>query len=134
MPSQTELSDPNKDRRNALVIFYAAAAMCGAAGASAAASPPHGRDSVHVAMIALAALSALAALWSLVHILRAADELQRRINHLALAFAYVGTLVVCLVCSFLQQAGLRCVSWLGVCGLLVALWSMGLILFSRRYQ
>jgi hypothetical protein len=63
-----------------------------------------------------------------------ADELRRRINHQALAFAYVGTLVVCLVYGFLQQTGLRCVSWLGVCGLLVALWSLGLILFSRRYQ
>jgi hypothetical protein len=134
MPSQTELSDPNRDRRNALVIFYAAAAVCGAAGTRAAATAPHGRHYLYVAVIALATLSALVALWSLVHILRAADELQRRINHQALAFAFVGTLVVCLVYGFLQQTGLRCVSWLGVCALLVALWSLGLILFSRRYQ
>jgi len=134
MPSQTELSDPNRARRNALVIFYAAAAVCGAAFASAATTAHHGRNYLYVAVIALATLSALVAIWSLVHILRAAAELQRRINYQALAFAYVGTLVVCLVCSFLQQTGLRCVSWPGMCGLLVALWSMGLILFSRRYQ
>jgi len=132
MPSQTELSDPNRARRNALVTFYAAAAVCGAAGTWGV-TEPHGRDYVHIALISLAALSALIALWSLVRILHAADELQRRINHQALAFAYVATLVVCLVYGFLQQTGLRCLSWLGVCALLVALWSLGLILFSRRY-
>jgi hypothetical protein len=134
MPTQTELSHPNKARRHALVIFYAAAAVCAAAGTAAGATAHHGRDYVYVAMIASAGLSALVAVGSLLRILRAADELQRRINHEALAFAYVGTLVVCLVYGFLQQTGLRCVSWLGVCGFLVALWSLGLILFSRRYQ
>ena len=58
MPAQTELSHPSKARRKAPMIFYAAAAVCGAAGSLAGPTAPHGRGYIHVAVIALAALSA----------------------------------------------------------------------------
>lgn len=134
MPRQTELSDPNRARRNALVIFYAAATVCGGTGSLAAGNAAHAADYVRGGLFALAALSALIAVWALISVFRAADELQRRVNYQALAFAHIGTLIVSLVYGCLQQAGLRCVSWLGVCAFLVALWSLGLVLFSRRYQ
>ncbi len=131
-PSQP--SDPNRARHRALMLFYAGAVMCGAAAAVAQMMLRHGADGVGIALFALAGLAALMAIAGLIRVLRTADELQRRINHQALAFAYVGTLIVCLASGFLQQFGLPCLSGLGVCALLVALWSLGLILSSRRYQ
>ena len=134
MSKRPDLSDPNRARRRVLMLFYAGGVMCGAAAAVAQMTLRHGADGVGIGLFALAALAALMAIAGLIRILQTADELQRRINHQALAFAYVGTLIVCLVCGFLQQFGLPCLSGLGVCALLVALWSLGLILSSRRYQ
>jgi hypothetical protein len=133
MARPPQLSDPNRARRSALMLFYAGAVICGAAAAVAQMMLRHGARA-GIGFFALAALAALMAIAGLIRVLQTADELQRRINHQALAFAYVGTLIVCLVCGFLQQLGLPCLSGLGVCALLVALWSLGLILSSRRYQ
>jgi hypothetical protein len=116
------------------MLFYAGAVMCGTAATVAQMMLRHEADRVGIGLFALAGLAALMAIAGLIRVLQTADELQRRINHQALAFAYVGTLIVCLVCGFLQQLGLPCLSGLGVCALLVALWSLGLILSSRRYQ
>jgi hypothetical protein len=116
-----------------MIVFYGAAAACVISGGLPSDIRTLASGAGRGWTLAVAALSALIAVWALICTFRAADELQRRINHQALAFAYVGTLVVSLVYGFLQQTGLRCVSWLGVCGVLVTLWSLGLILFSRRY-
>ena len=134
MSRPPQLSDPNRARHRALMLSYAGAVMCGAAATVAQMMLRHGADRVGIGLFALAALAALIAIAGLIRVLQTADELQRRINHQALAFAYVGTLIVCLVCGLLQQFGLPCLSGLGVCALLVALWSLGLILSSRRYQ
>lgn len=116
------------------MLFYAAAMLSGAAAGIAEIALRHGTQHVGIPVVALGALAALIAIVALIRFLRTADELQRRINHQALAFAYIGTLVLCLVYGFLQQTGLSCVSGLGICALLVALWSLGLVIFSRRYQ
>jgi len=130
----TQLPDPNRARRNALMVFYAAGVMCGATAAVAHIMLRHGAHGAGIGLVTVAGLAALTAIGGLIRVLRTADELQRRINHQALAFAYVGTLIVCLAYGFLEQSGLPCLSGLGVCALLVALWSLGLVLSSRRYQ
>jgi hypothetical protein len=132
MPKPTELCDPNRTRRNALLLFYAAAVTCGATASCAGAVVDHGLG--RVGLLTMAGLSALIAVCALIQVFRAADELQRRINYQALAFAHICTLILSLVYGLLQQTGLRCASWLGVCGLLIALWSLGLILVARRYR
>ena len=115
-------------------VGYAAAVLCGATGTVAEVMLRNGANGVGIGLRTLAALAALTAIAGLIRVLQTADELQRRINHQALAFAFVGTLIVCLLYGFLQQLGLPCLSGLGVCALLVTLWSLGLILSSRQYQ
>lgn len=118
---------PDRIMSTALLTFYLAALGCALMSSLAA--------HFHLAALWLAAaVSALCSFWALIRVFRTADELQRRINYQALAFAHVFTLVVSLACGGLQEIGFRCLSWFVVSGVLVSLWSLGLILFSRRYQ
>ena len=71
---------------------------------------------------------------SYVHMIRRADELQRRIVYEALAFAYVITLSVVAVGALLERAGVPKMSWLWIAGVLIFSWSIGLLAASRRYR
>jgi len=131
MPEMNEAhprgASPDRLMSRALLRFYVLALICVAVSSLAA--------QFHIAILWLpAALVALGALWALVGIFRTADDLQKHINYQALAFAHVSTLFVSLAFGALQEVGFRCPSWFGVSVLLVSLWSLGLILFSRRYQ
>ena len=79
-------------------------------------------------------LPAAVLLWSFVRMFRRADELQRRIVYEALALAFVATLSVTVAGAFLQSAGLPAFGWIWIAGVLVASWTVGLVLASRRYR
>ena len=85
-------------------------------------------------LLSLAVAGAGAAVWFLLRFLRSNDERERQINYRALTFAFTGTLIFALAVGFLQSLGFHSVSWLGIPALMVILWSIGLILYSWRYQ
>ena len=90
--------------------------------------------SYHQPLLALALVTALAAAFYFVLFLRSRDERERQINYRALTFAFVGTLAFSLVLGLAQRLGFHSLSWLGIPALMVALWSVGLILNSWRDQ
>jgi hypothetical protein len=122
-------------RRDFLVMFYGALLACWTLANVSDDMRKSGLPRSWVIISASAAFaSAVLAFWNLVRVLRSADELQRRINYQALAFAYSGTLIITLGYSLLEGIALPHLGHLWVCGLMVVLWSVGLILSSRRYQ
>ena len=126
MPLQDELLDR---RRNALLVFYLAALLSACAVGFAGKIP-----SSRTLLFALAIGSAGVAVVFLLRFLRANDEREQQINYQALTFAFTGTLIFSLAIGFLQSFGFHTVSWLGIPVLMVILWSVGLILYSWRYQ
>jgi len=62
------------------------------------------------------------------------DELQRRIQFEALAFAFGGTALVTFGYGFVENAGFRHLSWFWVWPLMAILWALGFALANRRYQ
>jgi len=66
--------------------------------------------------------------------LNAIDELQQKIQLNAIGFAASLTGLITLTIGFLENAGLPRLSWTFVFPLMVALWSVGMILFTRRYS
>jgi hypothetical protein len=85
-------------------------------------------------LILLPILPAALASWAFLAMIREADELERRINYQALAFAFVVTFSACLAWSLLEDLGLPQISsfywWL----LLAISWGVGLTLSSRKYR
>lgn len=116
-------------RRITLLLFYLAALLSVIAVSLAAGIP-----SFRTLLLVLAVAGAGAAILFLLRFLRANDEHERQINYRALTFAFVGTLVFSAAIGFLQRFGFHPVSWLGIPPLMIILWSLGLILYSWRYQ
>ncbi len=122
-------------RKDFLVMFYGALLACWSLANISADMHKSGLPRSWVIISASVAFaSAVFAFCSLILVLRSADELQRKINYQALAFAYSGTLIITLGYSLLEGIALPRLGHLWVCGLMVVLWSVGLILSSRRYQ
>jgi predicted permease len=116
-------------RRNSLVSFYSSAIFSAiAVGLDSKA------QSLRTPLLSFAIVVAGAAIWFLLQFLRSNDEREREINYRALTFAFTGTLFFSLSVGFLQCFGFHSVSWLGMPVLMVILWSVGLILYSWRYQ
>jgi hypothetical protein len=116
--------------RSVLWLFYSSAFLSAILfGAASSASV-----SYRSPLLVLALVTALAAPFFLVLFLRSRDERERQINYRALTFAFVGTLVFSLAVGMAQQLGLHPVPWLGLPGVMVVLWSFGLILHSWRDQ
>jgi hypothetical protein len=117
-------------QRSPLVQFYLSA--LGFAGAIVLLEYLHSpwRELLRVLMIAIAGF----AVWTLIRFLKVADERQRRTNFRALRFAFVVGLVLSLFGGFVQGFGVLHVSWIGVLGLQLIPWSLGLILCSWRHQ
>jgi len=114
--------------RSVLWLFYSSAFLSAIMfGAASNASVSYQRP-----LLILALVMALAAAFFLLLFLRSRDERERQINYRALTFAFVGTLVFSLVVGMAQQLGLRSVPWLGLPGVMIVLWSSGLILYSWR--
>ncbi len=62
------------------------------------------------------------------------DELQRRIQFEALAFAFGGTALVTFGYGFVENVGFPHLSWFWVWPVMALLWTLGLVLANRRYQ
>lgn len=62
------------------------------------------------------------------------DELQRRVQLEALAFAFGGTALLTLSYGFLQLVGFPQVSWFFVWPIMAVLWMAGKVRADRRYK
>jgi len=62
------------------------------------------------------------------------DELQRRIQFEAMAFAFTLTAVLTLSYGFLQNAGVPALNWVWVWPLMGILWGIGMVIARRRYR
>jgi hypothetical protein len=85
-------------------------------------------------LLATAVMGAGFGIVCLLRFLRSNDEREQQINYRALRFAFTGTLVFSAAIGFLQMIGFHSVPWLGIPALMLALWSIGLILYSWRYR
>jgi hypothetical protein len=85
-------------------------------------------------MTVLGIVLAVGGIWSFLRFLRAADAHQKLINHEATSFAFVASLLLTLVVGLLQRFGFLSSTSLLIPALMIAFWSIGLILASRRYQ
>jgi len=86
------------------------------------------------ALFALGIVVAGGGIWSFLRFLNVADTHQKLINHEAMSFAFVCSLLLTLAVGILQRFGFLARAPLLVAVLMIALWSIGLILFSWRYQ
>jgi len=116
-------------RRATLMLFYLAALLSILAVSLAGRILPF-----RTLLLFLAVAGAAAAILFLLRFLRSNDEHERQINYRALTFAFIGTLVFSGAIGFLQSFGFHPLSWLGIPALMIILWSIGLILYSRRYR
>lgn len=129
MTAQSDLRSPSKRRRITLRVFYGFVVAATAAFTVAArASHSHG------VMTVLGILLAGGGLWSFLRFLQAADAHQKLINHEATSFAFVASLLLTLLVGLLQRFGFLSGVSLLVPALMIAFWSIGLILASWRYQ
>ena len=129
MPLDAFRDELSHHRRASLLAFYLAATL-----SASAVSVCGMARSLRTPLFSFAVLGAAAAIWFLLRFLRSNDERERHINYRALTFAFIGTLVFSLAIGFLQSFGFHSVSWLGIPAVMVILWSLGLILYSWRYQ
>ncbi|MGA7225484.1 MAG: hypothetical protein WBX16_21680 [Candidatus Acidiferrales bacterium] len=129
MTDQSEVRSLGKRRRTALRVFFGfVVAAIAAFTLGARASDSRG------VLTAIGILLAGGALWSFLRFLRAADAHQKLINHEATSFAFVASLLLTLVVGLLQRFGFLSSVSLLVPALMIAFWSIGLILASWRYQ
>jgi hypothetical protein len=130
MRIQSDIMSPKTLRRNTLRRFYVFV-VAGILIFTLAASAHRATQRV---LMAIGVVVAAASIWSFVRFLRAADTHQKLINRDATSFAFVASLVLTLIFGLLQQFGLFLRASLLLPALMIALWSIGLILFSWRYQ
>ena len=130
MSNQPGPLNSKKRRKNTLRLFYAFVFL--AAGTFIVAV--EARQAAQIALFALGVVLASGGIWSFLRFLKVADAHQRLINHEATSFAFVGSLLLTLAVGILQRLGFLSGSSLLLPVLMIGLWSVGLILFSRRYQ
>jgi len=121
---------PKRQRKNALRIFYVFVFL--STGTFIVAVEVS--QAAQVALFALDIVLAGGGIWSFLRFLKVADTHQRLINHEATSFAFVGSLLLTLAVGILQRFGFLSGAILLIPVLMIALWSIGLILFSWRYQ
>lgn len=93
----------------------------------------HG-TSVEKVMVFVPILPATVATWAFFAMLRDADELERRIHHQALAFAFTVTFAACLAYSLLEDLGLPPISAFWWWFIAAMSWGVGLTIYSRKYR
>jgi len=125
-----ESSDIDLKQRSPLLAFY----LCAIVFALALALTGHLHSPWRAVLRAVTTAIAGLAVWSFFRFLRIADERQTRINYQALGFAFTLALAISFFGGFVEGFGAAHVSWLGVLGLLLIPWSLGLIVFSWRYR
>lgn len=94
----------------------------------------HLRSSWRYPVALLPMIPAGFALVAVVRHLGRLDELQRRIQFEALAFAFGGTALVTFGYGFVENVGFPHLSWFWVWPLMALLWALGLVLANRRYR
>jgi hypothetical protein len=122
---------PKIRRRNSLRLFYllvVGAIVTFTLAADVRPAAPQG------VLMALGMVLAAAGIWSFLQFLKAADTHQKLINHDATSFAFAGSVALTLIFGLLQRFGFLLGASLLLPALMIALWSIGLILFSWRYQ
>jgi len=129
MTASSDVQSLGKRRRTALRVFYGFV-VAAIAAFTLGARPNNSRG----AMTAIGILLAGGALWSFLRFLRAADSHQKLINHEATSFAFVASLLLTFAIGLFQRFGLFPDVFLLVPALMIAFWSIGLILASWRYQ
>ena len=129
MTAQPDVRSPSKQRRTALRVFYVFV-LASIATFTLGARASHSQE----ALTLLGILLAGGGIWSFLRFLRAADAHQKLINHEATSFAFVASLLLTLVVGLLQRFGFLSGASLLVPALMIAFWSIGLILSSWRYQ
>ena len=73
-------------------------------------------------------------IWAVLRQLARMDELQRRLQLEALAFAFAGTAVATFSYGFMENVGYPRVSMFAVWPLMAVLWTIGLFAARWRYQ
>jgi hypothetical protein len=121
---------PKRQRKNALRIFYVFVFLTTGTFIVAV----EASQAVREALFTLGIVLSGGGIWSFLRFLKVADSHQRLINHEATSFAFVGSLLLTLAVGILQRFGFLSRATLLVPVLMIALWSIGLILSSWRYQ
>ncbi|MFZ0639492.1 MAG: hypothetical protein WAM59_07340 [Candidatus Acidiferrales bacterium] len=130
MTFQSDHSSPRKQRRRTLRVFYVFV-LVAIVLFSLAVRP---NQSAEKELMALGTVASLVAIWCFIRFLRAADAHQKLINHQATNFAFVASLLLTLIVGLLQRFGIFPSASLLIPALMIAFWSIGLILFSWRYK
>ncbi len=130
MSTQPRPLNSRNRRKNTLRMFYIFVVL--AAGSFTVAVKAN--QAVQPALFVFGIVLAGGGIWSFLRFLKVADTHQRLINHEATSFAFVGSLLLTLAVGILQRFGFLSGATLLVPVFMIALWSIGLILFSWRYQ
>ena len=129
MTNQPEPQSPRQQRKNTLRMFYVFVFVTIATFTLAVRASQAGPE----ALIALGIVLAGGGIWSFLRFLRAADKHQKLINYDATNCAFAASLLRTLV-GLLQRFGFLSGASLLIPALMIALWSIGPILYSWRYQ
>jgi hypothetical protein len=124
-------SQPSKrQRKSTLRIFYLFVVLTTGTFTAAVKVSQVAQEALFTLGIVLAG----GGIWSFLRFLKVADTHQKLINHEATNFAFVASLLLTLAIGLLQRFGFLSGATLFVPVFMIALWSVGLILFSWRYQ
>jgi hypothetical protein len=130
MTTPSEPRSHKSRRRNTLGLFYVFVFLAIGTFAFAVRASHAAQES----LIALGIVLSGGGIWSFLRFLKVADTHQRLINHEATSFAFVASLLLTLIVGLLQRFGFLPGVSLLVPALMIAFWSIGLILSSWRYQ
>jgi hypothetical protein len=119
-----------RKQRFTLVIFYACCAIFAITAALIVRFSGILRLLVGTAAIVAAAYG----LFSLYQFFKTTDEVRQAINHRAMEFAFMGSLVVSLAIALLRSFGMRDPSPYLIPAVMVAFWSVGLFFSARRFE
>ena len=88
--------------------------------------------SIPIALLMLVPIGLALRAW--VRFFHSMDELQKKIQLEALAFAFGATALISFAYGLLGNAGFPQLSWVWVMPLMIALWGVGGAVAARRYQ
>ena len=127
--------DSLRSRRNAAPIGVALLAAAVILGAAVLAKGQPQGSAIRIALAVVQGLATAACIVVSIRSIRTLDELQRKVQLEALAFAFVGTAILGAGYGFLQNAGLPAIDWGGILWpAMVGLWAVGFAVANWRYR